>query len=110
AATVFARGRMPAHELVEAAPDTVLVAQRELRIGDQLVMEEIGFEQRPGIGKRRLLPDHALLEPRLRGALASPYLGAARLARRQQAAGAEHDHMRHPLRILERDADRRTAR
>src|SRR5215831_18615533 len=101
---------MPAHELFEAAPDAVLVTQRQLLLGDQLMMEEVGFEQRSGILDRRLLLDHALLEPGLRGALAPANLGAARFERRQQAASAEHDHVRHALRMLERDADRRTAR
>src|SRR5262245_11718556 len=100
---------MPAHELLEAAPDAVLVTQRKLLLGDQRVVEEIGFEQRAGILDRRLLLDHALLEPRLRRALAPTDLGATRIEGRQQAAGAEHDHMRHPLRTLERDADGRTA-
>src|SRR5262247_593405 len=101
---------MTVYELLEAAPDAVLVTQRQLLLRDQLVMKEIGFKQRAGVVERRLLLDHALLEPCLRRALASADLGAASFEWRQQAAGAEHHHMRHPLRLLERDADRRPAR
>src|SRR5438093_706289 len=101
---------MAAHELFEATPGAVLVAQRQLLLDDQLVMEEIGLEQRAGVVERRLLFDHALLEPRLCGALASADFGAVRFERRQQAAGAEYDDVRHALRSLERDADRRAAR
>src|SRR5215510_735042 len=101
---------MAAHELIEATPDAVLVPQRQLLLRDQLVVEEIGFEQRAGVVERRLLLDHALLDPGLRCALASAHLGAAGFERWQQAAGAEHDHVRYPLRMLERDADHGTAR
>src|SRR5215831_21261571 len=101
---------MPAYELFEAAPDAVLVTQRKLLLGDQLMMEEVGFEQSAGVLDCRLLLDHALLEPCLRGALAPTHLGAARFERRQQAAGAKHDDVRHAFRMLERDADGRTAR
>src|SRR5215510_9083693 len=100
---------MPAHELLEATPDAVLVTQRKLFFSDQLVMEEIGFEQRARLLDRRLLLDHALLEPGLRRALAPADFGAASFEWRQEAAGAEHDHVRHPLRILQRNADRGTA-
>src|SRR6185369_5656493 len=96
---------MTAHELLEAGPDAVLVAERKLLVGDQFVMEEIGFEQRTRVRERGLLLDHALLEPRLSGALAPTDLGAASFERRQQAASAEHDHMRYAIGIFECDAD-----
>src|SRR5215475_99159 len=101
---------MPAHELLEAGPDAVLVAERKLLVGDQLVMEQIGFEQRACVVERRLLLDHALFEARLRGAFAPADFGSAGFERWQQTAGAEHDHMRYAIRILERDADGGSAR
>ncbi len=55
AAAVFAGRRVTAHELLEARADAVLVTQRKLLVGDQLVVEEIGFEQRAGVVERRLL-------------------------------------------------------
>src|SRR5215510_10200939 len=100
---------MTAHELLEARPDAVLMAQRKLLLGDQLMMEQIGFEQRTRVRNRGLLLDHALLEACLRGALAPAHLGATGFEWRQQTASTEHDHMRHALRVLERDADRRSA-
>src|SRR5690242_1829619 len=96
---------MPTNELLEARTDAVLVAERKLFLGDQLVMEEIGFEQCTRVRERRLLLDHALLEARLRGALTPADFGSAGFERRQQAASAEHDHMRYAIGILERDAD-----
>src|SRR5437016_2198940 len=99
---------MTTHELRETRPDAVVVTQRKLLIGDQLLVEQIGFEQRTRVRDRGLLLDHALLEARLRGALAPAHLSAAGFERRQQAAAAEHNHMGYPIRILERDVDGRT--
>src|SRR5262249_60725298 len=101
---------MTAHELLEARPDAVLMAQRKLLLGDQLMVEQIGFEQHTRVRNRWLLLDHALLEARLRGALAPAHLGAAGLEWRQQAAGAEHDHVRNAIWILERDTHGGAAR
>src|SRR5690242_13079530 len=99
---------MAAHELCEAGPDAVLMAQRKLLLGDQLVMKQIGLEQRTRVRDRGLVLDHALLEARLRSALAPTHVSATGFERWQQAASAKHDHMRHAIRILERDADGRT--
>src|SRR5262249_25017524 len=44
AAAAFVGCRMPAYEFFEAAPDAVLVTQGKLLLGDQLMMEEVGFE------------------------------------------------------------------
>src|SRR5262245_50889669 len=101
---------MAAYELREAGPDAVLVAQRKLLLGHQLVMEQIGLEPRTRVRDRRLLLDPALLEARLRSALACAHVSGAGVERRQQAAGAEHDHMRHASGILERNAHGGTAR
>src|SRR5262245_56821438 len=100
---------MTAYELLETTPDAVLVTQCKLLLGDQLVMEKIGFEQRASLLNRWLVLDHALLEPGLRRALAPADFGAASFEWRQEAAGDEHAHVRHPLRILQRNADRGTA-
>ncbi len=84
---------MPAREFDEAGANAVLMAELQFLIGDQLTMEQVRFEQRAGIVKRRFLLDHALFEPRLRRALAAADRGAAGFERRQQAAGAKDHEM-----------------
>ena len=58
---------MAPHEGGETHTDRIAVAQRQFLVGDEIMVEEVDFDERARIGKRRLVAYHAFFEPRLRG-------------------------------------------
>ena len=101
---------MAADKFGKARPDAVLVPKLQFVVGDQLVVEQVGFEQRAGVGQGWFLAHHALFQPCLHGFLAAADLGAGGFERRQETAGPENDEVRHPVGILQRDPQRAIAR
>ena len=92
---------MTAHELLETGTDTVLVAKRQLVLGYEFAMKQIGLEQSARVFDRRLGLDHPLLEPRLCRAFTTADLCASRFERRQQAAGPENHEVSDALGMFE---------